>query len=591
MANEPGIRILDEKTIHLIAAGEVVEGPVSVVKELVENAIDAKAARILIELISHEREITTIRVSDDGIGMGPEDVSLAFLPHATSKIRSSGDILSCKTLGFRGEALASIAAVSQVSLVTRLHGAPGGVELVVRGGEILARREKGAPEGTSILVEDLFFNTPVRKRFSKNFQRELSHVYRMVERFCLSHHGIGFRLTHNGREQIVAPPSGGLIDTIVHLFGPDLARSLVPIDYRGVYVRATGFISLPSLSRSHSVQIFLSVNQRVVESKPVEKAIREGYGTLIPGDRFPVVFLNLSLGYQIVDINVHPAKTVVRMSVEKEVCEEIAIAIQEALERADLIPEVTIHPEGRIFAGPGTFKESGYPHHPLQSPEVHETVHPSLMDSDRRLRRTELDTGVRSRPSRLPVMEIIGQIHALYIVAKTDEGDLVLIDQHAAHERVLYEQVVKRDEKGPFSQELITPLILPLSPAEHMLLRDAENLLRSEGFVIEQFGTKTCAVRAVPLILGRIGDPGMIGELISDLSRSGDLQGPGAREEIRRIVACKGALKAGTVCTIEQYEKLISQLGQTSNPYTCPHGRPTIVSFPRSRIDAMFRRH
>ena len=591
MANEPGIRILDEKTIHLIAAGEVVEGPVSVVKELVENAIDAKAARILIELVSHKREITTIRVSDDGIGMGPEEVSLAFLPHATSKIRSSGDILSCKTLGFRGEALASIAAVSQVSLITRLHGAPGGVELVVRGGEILARREKGAPEGTSILVEDLFFNTPVRKRFSKNFQRELSHVYRMVEGFCLSHHGIGFRLTHNGREQIVAPPSGDLIDTIVHLFGPDLARSLVPIDYRGVYVRATGFISLPSLSRSHSDQIFLSVNQRVVESKPVEKAIREGYGTLIPGDRFPVVFLNLSLGYQVVDINVHPAKTVVRMSVEKEVCEEIAIAIQEALGRADLVPEVTIHPEGRIFAGPGTFKASGYPHHPLQSPEVHETVHLSLMDSDRRLRRTELDMGVRSRPSRFPVMEVIGQIHALYIVAKTGEGDLVLIDQHAAHERVLYEQVVKRDEKGPFSQELITPLILPLSPAEHVLLRGAENLLRNEGFVIEQFGTKTCAVRAVPLILGRIGDPGMIRELISDLSRSGDLQGPAAREEIRRIVACKGALKAGTVCTIEQYEKLISQLGQTSNPYTCPHGRPTIVSFPRSRIDAMFRRH
>ena len=213
------------------------------------------------------------------------------------------------------------------------------------------------------------------------------------------------------------------------------------------------------------------------------------------------------------------------------------------------------------------------------------------MDSDRRLRQTELDTCSGSLPGRFPAMEVLGQIHAVYIVAKTGEGDLVLIDQHAAHERVLYEQVVKRDQKGPDSQELITPLILPLSPAEHALITDAMDLLRDEGFVIEQFGKDTCAIRSVPLILGRIGDPGMIRELITDLSRSGDLRSAGAREEIRRIIACKGALKAGTVCTIGQCERLIFQLGQTSNPYTCPHGRPTIVSLPHSRIDSMFRRH
>ncbi len=591
MNDKPPIKVLDEETIHLIAAGEVVEGPSSVVKELVENAIDARAGRILIELTSYKGNITTIRVSDDGIGMGQDDVSLAFVPHATSKIRNSMDILSCATLGFRGEALASIAAVSQVTLITRLHEEDSGAEVVVRGGEILVAREKGAPGGTSILVEDLFFNTPVRKRFAKSLQRELAQIYRIVEGFCLSHPGTGFRLVHNGRERINALPSGDLIETVIHLFGPDLAKNLVPIAYSGVHIMVGGYISLPTLSRPHPSQIFLAINQRTVSSKPMQRAIREGYGTLLPRDRFPVVFLNISLKYHLVDINVHPAKTVVRVSNEREVCEEITGAIQETLGRSNLVPEAVVSGKRGVISASESLKTQNYPHYPVPAQEVREPAHPALMDSDRRLRQTELDTGSRSLPGRFPVMEVLGQIHAVYIVAKTGEGDLVLIDQHAAHERVLYEQVVKRDQKGPYSQELITPLILPLSPAEHALIMDAMDLLRDEGFVIEQFGKDICAIRSVPLILGRIGDPGMIRELISDLSQSGDLQSAGAREEIRRIIACKGALKAGTVCTIEQCERLIFQLGQTSNPYTCPHGRPTIVSFPRSRIDAMFRRH
>lgn len=589
--DRPSIQVLDEKTIHLIAAGEVVEGPSSVVKELVENAMDARAGWILIELTSSEGNITTIRVSDDGIGMGRDDVSLAFVPHATSKIRDSKDILSCATLGFRGEALASIAAVSQVTLITRLHEDSSGTEVVVRGGEVLGVREKGAPGGTSVLVEDLFFNTPVRKRFAKSLQQELAHIYRIVEGFCLSHPGTGFRLIHNRRERINAPPSKDMKETIIHLFDPDLVKNLVPIAYSGLHTRILGYISLPALTRPSPSQIYLAINQRTVSAKPMQKAIREGYGTLLPKDRFPVVFLNIRLNFTLVDINVHPAKTFVRVSSEREVCDEITGAIREALGRSNLVPETVDSGTQGFLTPPESHTPLMYSHYPLPGPEVREAAHPVLMDSDRRLRQTELDTGTRSPPSRLPVMGVLGQINAVYIVAKTEEGDLLLIDQHAAHERVLYEQVVNRDKEEPYSQELITPLIIPLSPAEQALVMDATDLLKDEGFVIEQFGKDTCAIRAVPLIIGRIGNPGMIRELISDLSRNGDLQSTGAREGIRRIVACKGALKAGTVCTIEQCERLIFQLGQTSNPYTCPHGRPTIVSFPHSRIDAMFKRH
>ena len=376
MKDKLPIRVLDEETIHLIAAGEVVEGPSSVVKELVENAIDARSGRILIELTSAKGNITKIRVSDDGIGIGHDDVSLAFVPHATSKIRNPTDILSCATLGFRGEALASIAAVSQVTLITRLHEEDSGAEVVIRGGEVLVAREKGAPGGTSVIVEDLFFNTPVRKRFAMSLQRELARIYRTVEGFCLSHPGTGFRLVHNGRERINALPSGDLIETVIHIFGPDLAKNLVPIAYSGVQISIGGYISLPTMSRPPPGQIFLAINQRTVSSKPMQRAIREGYGTLLPRDRFPVVFLNISLNYQLVDINVHPAKTVVRVSNERAVCEEITGAIQETLQRSNLVPEAAVSAKQGVLSASESFKTQNYLHCPLPAQEVAGTCPP-----------------------------------------------------------------------------------------------------------------------------------------------------------------------------------------------------------------------
>ena len=242
-------------------------------------------------------------------------------------------------------------------------------------------------------------------------------------------------------------------ETIIHLFDPDLVKNLVPIAYSGLHTRLTGYISLPALSRPSPGQIYLAINQRTVSATPIQKAIREGYGTLLPKDRFPVVFLNVSLNYLLVDINVHPAKTIVRVSSEREVGEEITGAIQEALGRSNLVPETADSGTQGVISPPESPTPQMYSHHPLPAAEVREAAHPVLMDSDRRLRQTELDTGTRSPPNRLPAMEVLGQINALYIVAKTEEGDLLLIDQHAAHERVLYEQVVHRDRKEPYSQE------------------------------------------------------------------------------------------------------------------------------------------
>ncbi len=571
------IHILDEQTVTGIAAGEVVERWASVVKELVENGIDAGATSILIEVSSQERGIGSVRVTDDGCGMSPEDAVLAFVPHATSKIRSLSDLGQCRTLGFRGEALASIAAVARVTLVTRDTGDGSATRVVVAGGVQEAKETTGAPPGTSVLVETLFYNTPGRRKFQKTVGYELSRMFGMVEALALAYPGISFRLVQNGRERFHTTGSGSLSDAIVQLYGPALSRELIPVEGNGPGISVSGYISRPSTSRTNPSHIRVVVNGRPVASREIASEVKAAYGTLLPRDRHPVAFISLSTEPLMVDANVHPAKRIVRVSRIERVLEQVSGAVSDALGSRILIPDGT-----SIARKP---LKTTFSHESPTAVGVFEPDRTGLVQTDVRLRRTEIREPEKTTFRPFPELQVIGYLPDMYIIATDHEGGLVIVDQHAAHERVLFEQV--SEQKGG-SQELIVPIVHHISPAESAVLPQALPALAEEGFVVEEFGTGSCIVRAVPVILGHIGDDSAVHEILDGVLRLGP--GLATREEIVKLVACRGAIKAGTFCTLEQCTRLLAQLSRTSNPYSCPHGRPTLVAFSPPQLARLFKR-
>ncbi|RPI40450.1 MAG: DNA mismatch repair endonuclease MutL, partial [Methanoregulaceae archaeon] len=584
-------------TVNQIAAGEVVERPASVVKELVENAVDAGAGSITIALAATKDTITSIRVTDDGCGMSPADAELAFIPHATSKIATPDDLHRIRTLGFRGEALATIAAVSRVTLVTKPKGsgAVPATRIVTEGGNVLRTTGTGAPDGTSVLVEDLFFNTPARKKFQKSKNTELAHIHDILEGICLSHTTIAFHLYYNGTEQLLTDRTTRPLDTIARLFGSEVIRDLVPVNTTLPFISVTGFVSRPVLSRKDRARMFVAVNDRYITSPSINDAVKAGYGTLLPKDRFPVAFLNLSIDTMLVDVNVHPTKKQIRLSREKEITEMIRTCVRDALLAHDLVPAAA-PPRGMISLIPEqpAASQNVYDHSPVRTPDgVFESTHAGTTATDQRLRQTELslDTGP-SHPlfSLLPEIEVIGEFSGIYILARTQDDELILIDQHAAHERILYEQVTGQAQDIRPSQELISPVVLYRTPKEAAIVKDLLPALAREGFILEGFGGDAFLVRAVPVVLGRLEETTIIDEIISDLVSEEAAQTVSNRERITRIVACRGAVKAGTVCTREQCQRIVDQLRRMKNPFTCPHGRPTMIRFSKKELDTMFKR-
>jgi DNA mismatch repair protein MutL len=578
------IQVLDERTVNQIAAGEVVERPASVVKELVENAIDAGASLIRVEVTSDRNHVTSVRVVDDGGGMGRGDAVLAFKEHATSKISRIDDLDHVLTLGFRGEALPSIASVSDVMLVTRRRGGDqiAGTKVAIRGGNAPEVTEVGAPEGTSIEVRDLFFNTPARRKFLKSLYTELAHIHGVIERTALARPDISFRLLHNGRERIATHATDDLKETVASLFGTAVAKELIPISLETPLVRVGGYISGPGLSRADQYQIFLSINARPITSLQIVRAIKEGYGTLLPKDRFPVAFLSIGINGDLVDVNVHPTKKLVRLSHEKEIYGAIAGAVRAVLGGKDLSAP---GPKPALPLVPRTPSPS---RSPAPVAGVAESRAPFTL-TDRRLRQSELPLAGAER-NLLPEIEVIGQLDAMYILGSAEGRSLVVIDQHAAHERVLYEQAQEKAGAGPVSQELIVPVLVTFSPQESELAREALSALEEEGFSLEEFGPATYAVNAIPVVLGKLEEPEVIRDLVSALVRESPADPVGKREAVLRRVACRGAIKAGDQLSREQMRRLLDQLARTKNPYTCPHGRPTIVSFSPDELAAMFRR-
>lgn len=585
------IQKLDGATVSRIAAGEVVERPASVVKELAENAIDAGAMAIDIRITSRQGQITEITITDDGCGMNHEDAQMAFARHATSKIRDLSDLFTCTTLGFRGEALASIAAVSRVTIVTREKGGEtiAGTLVVNEGGEVVDDQEAGCPEGTSVTVEKIFYNTPARKKFQRALSTETAMITGIVERLVLTHPGIAFRLTHNGREKIVVPGGCGLTDAIIHLFGLEIAGQLLNVDAGAEDVSVKGAISVPNLSRKNPYQMYLSINSRAIFSRNLVAAIKKAYGTLLPQDRYPVVFLDLTIPGTEVDVNVHPTKREVRLVSEDRILGIVTDLLRAVLESHRLIPEKDA---GRAAGHRGPSDVSiPFRYTPFE-PISHGVKEPLLREritTERQLRLTDTKPAEPAQ-GKIPDLEIIGQFGALYLICRTPADDLLLIDQHAAHERILYEQIGEWRSFRDYTQELVEPVILHLSPREAEMLTPALPSLKEEGFTIEPFGPQTWAVRTVPVTLGRQIDPETVREIVAELIAPGFPKGVDTAEQLRRIVACRGALKAGAWVTADQCEQLILQLRNTKNPFTCPHGRPTMVFFSKKKLDELFKR-
>ena len=573
------IRILDEATINKIAAGEVIERPASAVKELIENSIDARATDIKVEVSGGGKKL--IRITDNGSGMNSDDAHISYIKHATSKISKITDIDDVSTMGFRGEALSSVTAVAKVEITTRTKDELSGRKITVHGGKTIENSETGCTTGTTITVEELFYNTPARKKYLKSDSTELAHIIDVVTRNALGHNNISFTLLHNSKELLRSPAASGLMDTIIHIYGKDIAKSMLAVAHESEYATVSGFISKPALTRSGIDSQSFFINNRSVNSRAISNALRTGYGTLIPKGRYPIAVLKISINRKEVDVNVHPTKREVRLSHEKEISDAVTDAVKSALLGENLIPDVKI---------PKTHQSLIY--NSLTSESIVRETTPEfkvpVRDTERRLKHTERMLEKDNMECETPDIRIMGQVDNLYVIAEKDDG-IVIIDQHAAHERVLFEQV--QESKRNDSQELIVPINLNLDLKERVLMKETIQYLEEFGFRISEFGPDSFAVTAVPETLGRLEETGLIHDIITDILSEGKIKDEtGIFERVTKSIACRGAIKAGADCSPDQMESLIRQLFQTQNPYTCPHGRPTMVSFNRQELDKLFRR-
>lgn len=583
------VKILDEETISHIAAGEVVERAASVVKELVENAVDADAQIIRIGISADKTGITRISVTDDGIGMDFDDALLAFRQHATSKISRPEDLDGITTLGFRGEALASIAAISKVTFTTKERGSssPEAARVVIHGGELISHSAVGAPEGTSMIVEALFYNTPARRKFQKSVPTELSHVYDMVERIALSNRHISFVLLYNGKERFQTFGTGSYPDVIAAVFGSTFAKELTPVAGSFGPVKIDGWITRPgSEMKTTQTRFYLSINGRQVTSRQLQWAIREGYGTLLPKGMYPAAFLDIILDPRDVDVNVHPTKREVRLSREREVMRYVQDAVYSSLHEERVFSTApTPAVRETITTLPAEIVGEPVPAYAGKR-EVNEARQAPLKQTEKQLRRTET--------SDLPetdqfVPEVLGQIGDTYILAKNESGDLIVVDQHAAHERIMYDQLLARSSSAEAGQELIVPQPITLSKKETAALPDLQDVLASAGYLLEPFGKDVWMVRSVPVVSSKLGDPDVIHAILEAA-----LDGVGNTDEVLdrvlKTAACRAVVKGNTPLTIEQMQRLLRQLMATKSPYTCPHGRPTTIVLSKARLAGMFLR-
>jgi DNA mismatch repair protein MutL len=569
------IRLLDEDTINKIAAGEVIERPTSVVKELVENSIDAGANRILIEVIDGGK--SQVKVTDDGCGIGQEDLSLAFQKHATSKISSATDLSSISTLGFRGEALSSIASIAgTVEVHTKLRSALFGSYMKIVDGNVSEIKDVGCPAGTSITVRGLFHNVPARLKYLKSASAELVKMTELVTEMAIINYNISFELFTGNRTVFKSSRSGDWNDVLLKVFGLETVKRLIPFRAESQRFTLTGVAGDSLCIRSSPDWIFVFVNGRPVSSRALIGGLREAYRTIIPLGKNPIAVISLEIIPSLIDVNVHPTKREIRFQNEEEVAKALIEAVSEALKAGSGVGQAAEHLRGKMsreiadLTITGVGEQSTFP---LKN-----------MGCQVKL---DFESPEEIGPSRL---RILGQVLKLYIVAEGEQG-LMLIDQHAAAERIRFERLKNSYRQKKTSQELVQTVTIELMPKEQELLESWKGTLEDIGFDISHFGGSTYNVRAVPAIGYKLESADAIHDILRDLFSQGRI-GPDATnmEEVLKILACRGSIKSGHEMTNSEMMALLKDLYACQNPNTCPHGRPVAVFLDEGQLERIFRR-
>lgn len=640
----PQIALLSQETIDKIAAGEVIERPSSVVKELVENAIDAGSSAVTVEI--KEGGISFIRISDNGCGIEKEQIPLAFLRHSTSKIKSVEDLFTVTSLGFRGEALSSIAAVSQVELITKTNGDFTGSRYLIEGSKEVSLEEIGAPDGTTFIIRNLFYNTPARKKFLKSAQTEGTYIHELMQRMILSHPDVAFKFIMNNQVKLQSSGNGNIKDIIYHLYGRDITKALLPIAHESELFKVSGFIGKPMISRGNRGYELYFVNGRFIRSQILSKAIEDAFKPFLMQHQYPFTVLYFEIDSSLLDVNVHPTKMELRFSNQQELYREVQNILSAALVHRDIIPEVPVDtPKKNEMEAPKIEKvmpepfeqkrleeirkavrkdspyEVKYPDRqperretwhaqsqPEHKPPVKEQLHASGVTGTEKelakeayvLREEETygakpegsyEQGSFLKEEEMAKQKIIGQLFDTYWLVEYNDR-LFIVDQHAAHEKVMYEKLKKQFEKKEFTSQAISPpIVITLSMREAEVLERFKEQFTKLGFEIEHFGGAEYSICGVPGNLYRLNTKDVLIEMLDELT-DGISERATADVILDKIasMSCKAAVKGSQRLSLPEMEQLMKDLMKLDNPYNCPHGRPTIIAMSKYEIEKKFKR-
>lgn len=668
------IAVLDQSTINKIAAGEVIERPASVVKELVENAIDAGSNAVTIEI--KEGGCSFIRITDNGCGIPKDQIQIAFLRHSTSKIKSVEDLFCISSLGFRGEALSSIASVAQVELITKTADSLVGSRYLIDGGVEKSIEEIGCPDGTTFIIRNLFYNTPVRRKFLKSYSTEAGYISDLIEKLSLSHPEVSFRFINGGQNKLYTSGNGALKDVIYGVYGREITANIMPIEYECDLFSVTGFISKPMLCRGNRALENYYINGRYIKSSVISKAIEDAYAGFTMPKKYPFTSMHFKIDSEIIDINVHPTKMELRFSEPDRVYKEVYMAVYDCLSHRNVIPDVSLdkpkntmiskeHVGTPVKESPSKFykipepfevnRQNNDSHKSITvspaAPVISDTpVKPALSEnkavstgftkpiqvtehnkepefvkapeSNKEPKSVKVpehnkepepmkapETNKEPEPVKVPEQlslfkedakfldeknvinhRIIGQLFDTYWMVEFD-NKLYIIDQHAAHEKVLYEKYLKRALEGSIStQQLLPPEVITLTLATGQVLMDNLDLINSMGFEIESFGGNEYTLRGVPLELYGLSGKDMILEILDDLMENGRGKTIESVKDRIATMACKAAVKGNNKLTYDEVKTLINNLLSLENPYNCPHGRPTMISMAKYELEKKFKR-
>lgn len=624
------IALLTQDTIDKIAAGEVVERPSSVVKELVENAIDAKATAITVEI--KDGGISFIRISDNGSGIEKNDVPLAFLRHSTSKIRSVEDLMCVSSLGFRGEALSSIAAVSRVELITKTSDALTGIRYQIEGSKEIACEEIGAPDGTTFLIKDLFYNTPARKKFLKSAQTEGSYIADMVEKLALSHPDISFKFIQNNQTRLHTSGNGNIKDLIYHVYGREISNAILQVEISNDYFCVSGYIGKPVITRGNRNYEIYFINGRYVKSQLLSKAVEEAYKSFLMQHQYPFCMLYFTFRGENLDINVHPTKMELRFDYSQEIYTHLCDGLFEILSQKEMIPVVPVSEEKNEKSVSHVYLE------PI--PEPFEKRRLQQLQTNDSFLSSEQIHSIREKVKKdspyetkykMPIIEkksaisetivcdtipmpdyepitlgsissdfltkdsrkkhrIIGQLFKTYWLVEF-EDKLFIVDQHAAHEKVLFERTMKTlKEKEYTSQTITPPIVLSLDANEIRMLEKYRSYIQKMGYEIEHFGGKEYMISAIPANLFKIDMKDLFIEMLDDFENLSGRETPELILEKVASMSCKAAVKGNQNLSFQEFDTLMEELLTLENPYNCPHGRPTIISMTKYEIEKKFKR-